>query len=53
MRTFSWTYFAMTGDVEAFMLYKEIGEDASPEALEPAGLAVAESMPASDAELEG
>jgi len=23
MRDFSWTYFALTGDVDAFMLYRE------------------------------
>jgi len=23
MRDFSWTYFTLTGDVEAFMLYRE------------------------------
>ncbi|MEC0369903.1 YqzL family protein [Paenibacillus chibensis] len=25
MRDFSWKYFAMTGDVDAYMLYKEHG----------------------------
>jgi len=33
MRDFSWKYFAMTGDVDAYLLYKEsggsIGEEAS------------------------
>lgn len=24
MRDFSWNYFALTGDVESFMLYKEV-----------------------------
>ncbi|OPA78417.1 hypothetical protein BVG16_11075 [Paenibacillus selenitireducens] len=24
MRDFSWKYFAMTGDVDAYMLYKEV-----------------------------
>jgi hypothetical protein len=24
MRDFSWNYFALTGDVESFMLYKEM-----------------------------
>jgi hypothetical protein len=24
MRNFSWKYFTLTGDVESFMLYKEI-----------------------------
>ncbi|WP_424766223.1 YqzL family protein [Paenibacillus sp. sgz302251] len=26
MRDFSWKYFALTGDVESFMLYKEINQ---------------------------
>lgn len=26
MRDFSWTYFAMTGDVDAFLLYKEVDQ---------------------------
>ncbi|SDT36742.1 YqzL-like protein [Paenibacillaceae bacterium GAS479] len=26
MRDFSWTYFAMTGDVESFLLYKEVNQ---------------------------
>ncbi|GGG10603.1 YqzL family protein [Paenibacillus abyssi] len=26
MRNFSWTYFAMTGDVDAFLLYKEVDQ---------------------------
>ncbi|ASA23598.1 YqzL family protein [Paenibacillus donghaensis] len=25
MRNFSWKYFAMTGDVDAYLLYKEAG----------------------------
>ncbi|GGA20508.1 YqzL family protein [Paenibacillus physcomitrellae] len=25
MRDFSWKYFTMTGDVDAYMLYKEVG----------------------------
>ncbi|NMO94823.1 YqzL family protein [Paenibacillus lemnae] len=25
MRDFSWKYFAMTGDVDAYLLYKESG----------------------------
>lgn len=29
MRDFSWKYFTLTGDVEAFMLYKEMEEQAS------------------------
>ncbi|MBD2844444.1 YqzL family protein [Paenibacillus sp. IB182496] len=34
MRNFSWTYFTLSGDVESFLLYKEVGEtepgDAQP-----------------------
>jgi hypothetical protein len=26
MRNFSWKYFAMTGDVDAYLLYKEAGD---------------------------
>ncbi|AHV98429.1 YqzL family protein [Paenibacillus sabinae] len=26
MRDFSWKYFAMTGDVDAYLLYREAGE---------------------------
>lgn len=26
MRDFSWTYFSMTGDVDAYLLYKDIKE---------------------------
>jgi hypothetical protein len=26
MRDFSWKYFTLTGDVEAFMLYKEMDQ---------------------------
>ncbi|SDW88196.1 YqzL family protein [Paenibacillus sp. CF384] len=34
MRDFSWKYFTLTGDVEAFMLYREMDEQAaSPEAV--------------------
>ena len=25
MRDFSWKYFTMTGDVDAYMLFKEVG----------------------------
>ncbi|SFS85936.1 YqzL family protein [Paenibacillus sp. BC26] len=28
MRDFSWKYFTLTGDVEAFMLYREMDEQA-------------------------
>lgn len=27
MRDFSWKYFSMTGDVDAYLLYKEISND--------------------------
>lgn len=27
MRDFSWKVFTMTGDVESYLLYKEIGEE--------------------------
>ncbi|MGG1635812.1 hypothetical protein BK120_07730 [Paenibacillus sp. FSL A5-0031] len=36
MRNFSWKYFTLTGDVESFMLYKEIhqyGAEGSSDAL--------------------
>ncbi|MED4602648.1 YqzL family protein [Paenibacillus validus] len=40
MRDFSWKYFSMTGDVDAYLLYKEMnvqdGEEPEPE--EEAGL---------------
>ncbi|WP_138753347.1 YqzL family protein [Paenibacillus sinopodophylli] len=26
MRNFSWKYFTLTGDVESFMLYKEVNQ---------------------------
>ncbi len=29
MRDFSWKYFTLTGDVESFLLYKEVDELAS------------------------
>ncbi|MGG6309880.1 YqzL family protein [Paenibacillus macerans] len=32
MRDFSWKYFAMTGDVDAYMLYKEAGGNSEEEA---------------------
>ena len=32
MKDFSWKYFALTGDVESYLLYKEIyNKDASPQ----------------------
>ncbi|MDF2723487.1 MAG: YqzL-like protein [Paenibacillus sp.] len=30
MRDFSWNYFTMTGDVESYLLYKEINVQAEP-----------------------
>ncbi|MCS7463459.1 YqzL family protein [Paenibacillus doosanensis] len=27
MRDFSWKYFSMTGDVDAYLLYKEVSND--------------------------
>lgn len=32
MRDFSWKYFAMTGDVESYLLYKEMDSDRETEA---------------------
>ncbi|WP_219836309.1 YqzL family protein [Paenibacillus sp. R14(2021)] len=32
MRNFSWKYFTLTGDVEAFLLYREMDEQAKAEA---------------------
>ncbi|MFD1177793.1 YqzL family protein [Paenibacillus puldeungensis] len=32
MRDFSWKYFAMTGDVDAYLLYKEAGGSSEEEA---------------------
>ncbi|WP_083442676.1 YqzL family protein [Paenibacillus sp. IHB B 3415] len=40
MRNFSWKYFAMTGDVDAYLLYREAGD--SPESSGP--LPVEEEM---------
>ncbi|MBB3109009.1 hypothetical protein FHS18_001061 [Paenibacillus phyllosphaerae] len=31
MRDFSWKYFTLTGDVDAFLLYKEMDQFASTE----------------------
>lgn len=31
MRDFSWKYFMMTGDVDAYMLYKEIDDESLDE----------------------
>jgi len=37
MRDFSWNYFSMTGDVDAYLLYKQVDErqeeDEEPELL--------------------
>ncbi|WP_438346867.1 YqzL family protein [Paenibacillus sp. FA6] len=30
MRDFSWKYFAMTGDVDAYLLFKEAGNTSDP-----------------------
>jgi len=30
MRDFSWKYFTMTGDVDAYMLYKQISDTDMP-----------------------
>ncbi|WP_410767996.1 YqzL family protein [Fontibacillus sp. BL9] len=32
MRDFSWKYFAMTGDVDAYLLYREAGGNSDEEA---------------------
>ncbi|CAM4326575.1 YqzL family protein [Paenibacillus phoenicis] len=32
MRDFSWKYFAMTGDVDAYLLYKEASSEYEEEA---------------------
>ncbi|QHW30427.1 YqzL family protein [Paenibacillus rhizovicinus] len=32
MRNFSWKYFTLTGDVEAFMLYREMEQQAETNA---------------------
>jgi hypothetical protein len=31
MRDFSWQYFSLTGDVDAYLLYKEINIDSDTE----------------------
>jgi hypothetical protein len=43
MRDFSWKYFSMTGDVDAYLLYKEITDQDEDEA-EPEEMAGAESV---------
>jgi hypothetical protein len=50
MRDFSWRYFESTGEIDAYLLYKEhqticstcSTEDAEPQLLQPEGEAVAE-----------
>lgn len=34
MKDFSWKYFSMTGDVDAYLLYKEISNDSEEPVLE-------------------
>jgi hypothetical protein len=34
MRDFSWKYFAMTGDVDAYLLYKEVDANQAVEDIE-------------------
>ncbi|KAA9007644.1 YqzL family protein [Paenibacillus spiritus] len=36
MRDFSWKYFAKTGDVESYLLYRQAAEAAGAAAEEPA-----------------
>ncbi|MCA0754582.1 YqzL family protein [Paenibacillus sp. N4] len=43
MRDFSWKYFTLTGDVESFMLYKEMNQFGADNA---ASQAAAEEEPA-------
>ncbi|WP_248549508.1 YqzL family protein [Paenibacillus odorifer] len=47
MRNFSWKYFAMTGDVDAYLLYKEAGHP-----LEDSGLQLVEEEKARDEEAQ-
>ncbi|MDR0268975.1 YqzL family protein [Paenibacillus sp.] len=44
MRDFSWKYFAMTGDVDAYLLYREYGGKAMTEAAAAPEMAAAEEM---------
>ncbi|MCD1261566.1 YqzL family protein [Paenibacillus athensensis] len=32
MKDFSWKYFSMTGDVDAYLLYKQVTDELAPEA---------------------
>jgi hypothetical protein len=36
MRNFSWKYFAMTGDVDAYLLYREAGDSLESSGPDPA-----------------
>lgn len=47
MRNFSWKYFAMTGDVDAYLLYKEAGYP-----LEDCGLQLVEEEKVCDEEAQ-
>lgn len=47
MRDFSWKYFAMTGDVDAYLLYKEAGDP-----LEESGVLLAEEEKVFDEEAQ-
>ncbi|WP_460323012.1 YqzL family protein [Paenibacillus sp. YSY-4.3] len=42
MRDFSWKYFAMTGDVDAYMLYKDACSNCEEEAAAAAELEAVE-----------
>ncbi|PLT46531.1 hypothetical protein B8V81_4962 [Paenibacillus pasadenensis] len=48
MRDFSWTYFAMTGDVESFLLYKEVDQVREAGSAEAAAAAEAAAQEAAD-----
>ena len=39
MRDFSWKYFALTGDVESYLLYKELDDKQDSIHAEPIGIA--------------
>ncbi|QNK55509.1 YqzL family protein [Paenibacillus sp. PAMC21692] len=38
MRDFSWKYFTLTGDVESFMLYKEVNQYGTTDEATPLAL---------------
>ncbi|MBJ6363114.1 YqzL family protein [Paenibacillus sp. GCM10012307] len=44
MRHLSWTYFMKTGDVDAFMLYREMGRLSEADAEQHEDAAVEEGM---------